>query len=228
MFAAMQSADYAPVEPIPEPSIVSLKTINEFRKRLWGAAQRLFDGGSRGDFTGTFARSIDVQLTEAWNKGAESVGVEPDEMTEDDLAILEAIINNENHFIRGISWDIVQAREEGLEQEAFASKFGARVDLWANRYNEVVNRARMQFGSKVRLKWVYGMTEDHCDQCRDLNGIVAFGREWQAARLHPQMPPNNLLGCEGWGCECQLVPTTERRTSRAMDRLTHIAMMKAG
>jgi len=199
------------------------KTYEQYRSRLWGAMSRLYNGGRDANFVSTFIRSIDVQLTEAWNKGADDVGVAPDEMTRTDTDILRAIIDNETQFIERIMGEIADDRDAGMVREDFDKKYGARVDLWANRYNETTNRARMQMGTKVRLEWVLGATEEHCETCAKLNGIVAFGIEWEQARFHPQMPPNDMIECGGWRCDCSLVPTNKRRTARALDRLTQIA-----
>lgn len=200
------------------------KTLAAYRARLWSAMLRLFAGGRDAAFEATFIRAIDQQLTEAWNKGGREVGVDPDEMTKDDIAILEAIINNETEFINRLAGDIDAARTAGMTREQFDRQFGARVDLWANRYTETINRARVQMGSKARLEWVVGGTEEHCETCPKLNGIVAFGYEWEEARLHPQMPPNDGLGCGGWHCDCRLLPTKKRRTARALDRLISIRL----
>lgn len=199
------------------------KSYEKYRSRLWGAMTRLYNGGRDANFVSTFVRSIDVQLTEAWDKGAEDVGVQRDEQTEADRIVLTAIIDNETQFIERIMGEIADDRDAGMTREDFDKKYGARVDLWANRYTETVNRARMQLGTKARLEWVLGATEEHCETCAKLNGIIAFGIEWDQARLHPQMPPNEMLECSGWRCDCSLVPTQKRRTARALDRLTQIA-----
>lgn len=201
---------------------MAIKTYDRYRSRLWGAMQRLWNGGRDANFLGSFARSIDQQLTEAWNKGADSVGVAPDEMSQEDTNILDGIIRNENDFIQKLADDIQTLKDGGGTDEQFQSQFGSRVDLWANRYIETENRARMQFGERQRFEWKLGQTEEHCQTCNDLNGIVAFGYEWEEARLHPQMPPNDLLICQGWRCSCVIAPTTKRRTSHALDRLLTI------
>lgn len=229
---AAKEIDLEALDDLALWGMVSVKTITQFRAKLWTAVKRLWNGGSDSAFVANFARNIDDQLTQAWDEGADSVGVAPDEMTPDDLQILNAIIDNENQFILRLAGDIQADREGGMKEEAFESKYGARVNLWANRYNEVVNRARIVFGEKQRFEWVEGPTEDKCGFCSALNGIVAFGYEWEEARCHPQMPPNAALtgehngkkGCEGWGCQCQFKPTKKRRTPRAFDRITHIVV----
>lgn len=202
-----------------------MKSYEAYRSKLGAAMQRLYHGGRDANFIGTWVRNIDKYLGEAWNKGALEVGVEPSEMTNDDRAILNSIINNESDFIMRIAGEISQAHDDGMEQAQFDKQYGARLDLWANRYNETVNRARMQFGAKVRLKWELGPTEEHCSTCPKLNGIIAFGHEWESARVHPQMPPNEQLECGGWRCLCKLTPTTERRTARALDKIMTIVLM---
>jgi hypothetical protein len=206
--------------------IDAVKTYNEYRSRLWRAALRLYEGRTGNTFMeASFARSIDQQLTEAWNIGADSVGVSPEDMTPDDMTILEGIINNENNFIARLGDDIIRARDEGMAWRDFEREFGNRVDLWANRYNEVVNTAKMKFGGKQRLKWNLGETEQHCESCLKLNGIIAWADEWDSTDIHPQQPPNSHLVCGGWHCDCTLDPTDERRTPKAIDKLTEIALM---
>lgn len=204
--------------------IAERKTYERYRSQLWQAVQRLYSGGRDAAFMATFIRQIDTQLTEAWNKGAADDGVQPDEMTRDDFVILEAIIDNETQFIQRLADDIAEAVANGIEKADFDKRFSARVDLWANRYNETVNRARMQFGQKQRFEWKLGNTEEHCSTCSRLNGIVAFGHEWESAAVHPQIPPNPALECGGWRCDCELKPTKKRRSIRALDRITEITV----
>lgn len=199
------------------------KSYDQYRDRLWRAMVRLFNGGRGATFDGSFARSIDQQLTVAWNEGADDVGVAPDEMTREDMDILDGIIRNENDFINRIAGEIQVDAAAGMTREDFDRQYGNRADLWANRWNETVNRARIVFGGKKKLQWKLGATEKHCQTCNSLNGIVAYATEWDEARFQPQAPPNPLLECEGWRCGCTLMPTTARRTARALDRLLTIA-----
>lgn len=209
----------------------TVKTINQFRARLWTAALRLYNGGRDAAFQASFVRQIDDQLTEAWTVGAQDVGVERDEMEAEDFNVLELLINNETPFIERLINDIIATREGGMMPDKFNSQFGARVDLWANRYTEVRNRARVHFGQKSRLVWRLGATEEHCPFCSAYEGIIAFGYEWERAQVHPQTPPNPALtgevggekGCQGWRCDCRLEPTTRKRTARAFQRILDAA-----
>jgi hypothetical protein len=204
------------------------KSYDELYSRLYAGARRLFNGGKDANFLATFARSIDAQLTEAWNDGADDMGVAPDEMTESDMSILNGIIDSENNYIQGLADDIQADKAAGMTLADFESKYGARCDLWANRYTETVNEAHIRFGGKQKLQWNLGATEVHCDACQSLDGIIAFADEWAQAGVKPQNPPNQMLGCDGWRCDCRLEPTDKRRSPRALDTITEIALTANG
>ena len=95
--------------------------------------------------------------------------------------------------------------------------------MWSNRYNEVVNEAKIWFGGKQRLKWKLGATEKHCTTCQALDGIVAYASEWEQSGLKPQNPPNPNLECGGWHCDCSLETTDEKRSPDALGTLMDLA-----
>jgi hypothetical protein len=98
-------------------------------------------------------------------------------------------------------------------------QFQSRVDMWVNRYEDTKNEAILFYSEKnQRLRWVYGDTQ-HCETCAQLNGIVAFASEWEQAGVQPQSPPNDLLTCGGWNCQCILEPTDDRRSPDALTRI---------
>lgn len=197
----------------------AIKSYTEYRSRLWAAALRLFHGGRDAAFLATFVRSIDVELTKAWNEGGAAFNISPDEMTERDMEVLSGIIDNENKYVEGMAEAIQQAHDAEMEDDKFERQFGNRVNVWANRYNDVINQAMLYWGAKERLIWKEGDTNKKCATCPRLNGIVAFGDEWSRAGFHPQRPPNHKIECGGWGCHCSLTPTKKRRTTNALKKL---------
>lgn len=225
------SAEYDPdwIYRVRTLGRATIKSISTFRARLQGAVDRILSGGADASFMSTFARSIDVELTKAWSEGADTVGVAPDEMTDDDIKQLGSIIDNEDNYIAGLADEIRGDQLKEMKPESLASKYGARVDVWATRYPDVVNRAMLWFGKKTRLIWRLGNTE-HCKICSRLSGIVAFSSEWQESGVHPSDPPNPTLskdrgGCGGWRCGCRMETTTARRSVNALKKLEAI---KAG
>jgi hypothetical protein len=201
------------------------KTIGAFDRQLWSAVLGYFRGDEDSfQFIDDFTNSITNQLTRAWNEGARSVGVDPRDMTDEDLLQLQGIINSEYEHILDLADAIDSARINNKTLDEFRSQFRSRVDLWVNRYNEVVNSAATYFGGKTRLEWQYGDTNVHCETCLKLNGVVAYAEEWEQAGLHPQQPPNPNLECEGWRCQCKLSVTDKRRSPRALNSLMNIVM----
>jgi len=197
-----------------------LKSIDTYDRQLWKYALDLYRGGEPGVFIMSFVEAIGNQLRRAWNEGALEMGVTPKDMTDDDLAEIQAIINAEYEHILDLGTAITAA-QSGTIQE-FRDTFRPRIGLWVKRYTDVKNQAKIYFGGKTRLMWVEGDTKEKCPTCLALNGIVAFAQEWEQAAVRPQSPPNETLQCGGWNCSCTLQVTDKRRSPLALQRIMDI------
>jgi hypothetical protein len=206
---------------IPGDLAAVLKTYTHFSRQISQAVRDLFNGGDVGDFTGTMAEIISVQLPKAWAAGMDENGLSyPDDMIEEWQLQLDGIILSEYNYVDGFAQAIIDARDNPDALPGLIK----RGDLWANRYNDVQNQALMMTaGGKDRMVWILGDSEENCPTCSALNGIVAYSREWEQSRFKTQNPPNGMLECGGWQCHCQLLPTNQRRTRNALDRLIEIA-----
>lgn len=200
------------------------KTEGTYTRHLWSASLAYFRDGDLSMFLDGFIDEIRNQLTRAFNQGARDVGVDSSEFTADDKYHLEGWINSEYNYVLNLAQAIQDLRMTGVAEEQFRTSIRWRIDLWANRFNEVVNEARVYFGGKVRLQWQLGPTAEHCPQCSALAGIVAFASEWDQLLVRPQHPPNPHLGCHGWRCHCSLVPVDRRRSPRAMESILGIIL----
>jgi len=209
---------------LTDKALELLKSIETYNRQLWSYALELYRTGDGGVFLDQFVTAIANQLTRAWNEGAREVGVDPKEMTDDDKAELKAIIDSEYDQIIKLAEAILESRSGTLDE--FRQAFRNRIDLWVNRYTDVIGRARVYFGGKTRLKWTLGKTEQHCDSCLALDGIVAFAYEWELAGIKPKAPPNAMLSCGGWECDCSLEVTEQRRSPNAMTTLMNIAVAR--
>ena len=216
------------VDTVPEvkahlksETLEALKNANTYGRQLWKYCLDLYRTGDGGAFLTLFIDAIKNQLTRAWNDGAREVGVEPEEMTDIDLNELKAIIDSEYDHVIDLGEAIIASRGGTLVE--FRQQFRNRVDMWVNRYEDVANRARVYFGGRQRIIWVLGETEEHCETCARLNGIVAFAYEWEQSGIRPQSPPNPILTCGGWQCDCTLEPTDKRRSPDALGTLMDIA-----
>jgi hypothetical protein len=151
-----------------------------------------------------------------------SLGLDPEtDMMPEWEAQLQDIMLSELDYVGPLAQDILAAMHAGDPVEPFHS----RVELWTSRYNEVVNTAiQVCSGVGQKLQWHLGATEQHCDICARLDGIVAFASEWDELGVYPQRPPNPALskvngGCEGWRCDCSCTPTDQRRSPNAYNTI---------
>lgn len=188
------------------------KTYEYYVNTIKGYVRDLYRGDiEEFDFVGQMADLVQQQLTRAWREGMRDNGLDPDADMEDKWQeILDGIILSEYDFVDGFAADIVSYRDQQLDWQPLLS----RAELWANRYNDVVNQSIITT-KEQKLIWIYGDT-DHCDTCLRLNGIVAFASEWEEADIRPQ---SNNLQCGGWRCQCTLIPTANRHTRNALDAI---------
>ena len=172
------------------------------------------------EFAVEFSYAIETGLNEAWRLGLRENEAE---MTDEWQEIVDGIIDDERiHIPDFAEYLTIVASNAETVGEAITEARG-RLSMWITRYTDVYNQALLASAEeKTKLMWVYGDTE-HCDTCAALNGLVAYAREWDEAGLHPQSPPNERLTCGGWKCQCELVPTDERRSRNIAERLAEIA-----
>ncbi len=202
----------------------ALKTQGTYDAHLWSACLEMFRTGNLAPFLDVFVDEIRNQLTRAFNQGARDVGVDPSEFTAVDLQHLESWIQSEYNFVLSLAQVIQDLRTTNAGLDKFRTEIRWRISLWSNRFNEVVNEARIYFGGKVRLIWRRGKTEVGCITCIALDGIVAFAEEWDQAQVRPQHPPNPFLKCGGWACDCGTYPTEQRRSPRALNSILGIIL----
>lgn len=182
------------------------KTYYYYNRQIVSFVGQLFtDKISADDFIAAFSSLIYNQLFAAWREGMVANGLPP-VITQDMADKISPIADGEVSHLRGFANDIIAARPDG------ADEILARAGLWSNRYNDVLNMAKMETAPKdKRYKWVYGDTE-HCETCAKLNGIVATAAAWSASGYRPQSPPNSRLSCGGWRCRCKLIETEDKET----------------
>jgi len=214
-------ADWTKAHEIDIPSdladnIEEIKTVAYYNRSLWRSTREFHAGDMEaGEFIDEMIRLIEGQMRRAWNEGMRNVGLDPkQDMTSEFETELQTIINSEFENVLSFA----EAIESAAAEDKPVGPFRNRVDMWSNRYNDVVNRAQIATKPKERYRWVYGDT-DHCSTCYSLNDVVATGDDWKLSGYQPQSPPNPLLECGGWNCRCRLVLTKEPLTSGGIPQL---------
>lgn len=217
--------DFIPRAVLAFPSVIPhlksgyYKTYEYFDATLRRMVTAVYNGNMGGDFVDTLAALLRGQITQAFRQAYEDEGFT-------DMfppAYLQTALDNQITAQVQFDWiyqyykDIVDARVDSKPLDPLL----ARVSLWANRYTESYNLAVMEIQKAMggKLMWKLGATEQHCDTCSALDGIVAFAAEWDLAGCKPQSAPNSALTCGGWQCDCSLVSTDKRRSPNAFDRI---------
>jgi len=143
-------------------------------------------------------------LTWAYAEGAAACGITPAEYTfEEKIALEQAIVREQNYI--GQFADAIEkgSKANGGKLEPFMT----RAKMWMNRYNDLVNRAKVTACANRKLLWRLGATEEHCRDCARYDGRIHRGSTWARYEIRPQSPK---LACHGFNCLCTLEPTDER------------------
>lgn len=190
------------------------KTFDFYLRTLQGLIRSVYNGDLGGEFIDIMANLIQGQLTQAFQQAIDESGMD---WTTELRQALEQMILSEYGSVDDLYRDIIDARWGGSPLAPLL----ARARLWANRWLDAYNYAKMLITSIFgeRMMWVLGKTEQHCESCAALNGIVAFASVWEQLNVRPQNPPNGALVCEGWNCDCKLQVTTQRQSPNAFDRI---------
>lgn len=187
-------------------------TDDRYRKEVYQAAAQYWKDGNRGGFTTRMYGTIKFGLQSAYEQGADSVGVPLEDFEQDDKDRIDKIITEEKSHVAGLLefMDALANRPDAKLSDA-----NSRLDMWVNRYSDVVSQAKLQFGGKKRMAWLLGDAE-HCETCKQLSRIVAWAEEWDKSGIKPK---DNRLECHGYNCACRMEETSRRRSPNALKRI---------
>jgi hypothetical protein len=181
----------------------ALKTVGYYERVMWRLVKDLYgEEVSIYAFEEGMLNLISNQYRRAWNEGMRLTGMSPSAITLAMERELQDAMANELNYVRGLVDDVIRARQAGSGFDPFRS----RVEMWANRYNDIRNRAKVAAGILLNIKyrWVVGPTE-HCSDCAGYDGQVKTAREWDAIfRTTGHRPQAIELECKGFLCACEL------------------------
>jgi 2'-5' RNA ligase len=204
VFAVAKSAlaDKASMEESWE-ALEALKSKSSYRKSLRSAVRGLWSGATDLEmFKDTGTSAITREFSNAFNEGAEQLGMTSEVFTADDLSALQAEI-----FQEAIYWtQFGQQISEG--SKASGTKLGThlvRVESWIEAYDRIAAMGQVKAGRKARFKWVIDPAAENCRDCLRLNGRVYTGEVWDRNNVHPR---GGRTRC-GPGCKCTRVQTDE-------------------
>lgn len=184
-----------------------LRSLRSAVRGLWT------DALSLADFRDAMESAIRKHLTAAWEAGARTMDVEPDELSADELKKRDDFIDDEYGYIANFADAI---RENNKARGGALAPLLTRAELWANRWDEVFAQAMVMAGKDAKLEWVLGATEQHCTSCLALNGKVKRASEWDDYGI---LPRSRELECKGYNCDCELRKTNKRLSRGALPQI---------
>jgi hypothetical protein len=133
-------------------------------------------------FLEAMVSAIRYGYTRAWKEGAAQCGIGMDDLTVQEMSILQSRIVSDQAYAEHLADDIAAgSKANGGLLRAFAW----RTELWVNNYNEMRNTAQLMACSDQKLRWVKTARES-CTSCVRLNGKVKRASYWREHDVYPQ------------------------------------------
>lgn len=200
----------APIEPNADPAAAMeagerqsffQEDVGDYGVAIRRIFYALWSGKSDKDwFRDNMQYMVDRGLRRAWKEGMESVGLTMDDMTDEEEADLGAIILDQYGYIDGAA-DFVIANSKANDGKL--ADIQPRAQMWVNRYNQVLGKARMSAASNPLLTWTEGPTKEKCADCIYANGRTYRASVWKKWGWETQ---SSRLACNGFKCQCSLDP----------------------
>lgn len=178
------------------------KGLEAYRRALRSPVRGLWQGViDESQFEEAMLSVIGRGLNRAWIEGAAECGIGPEELTQAEQETLAGRVTEEFGHVGGFGAAIAEnSRANGGK---LTPLFG-RLEMWVNRYRDVINQAKAMACKDGKAIWRIGPTEQHCRSCAGFNGRVYRFSTWESNGAMPQS--QNLL-CRGFRCLCNLDPT---------------------
>lgn len=139
----------------------------------------------------------------AYRQGLEDAGVD-DTPDEEEQAEINSLLSEQSGFVSSLTTAMIN---EGISQ----AQADGKAQLWFNGGISPLYSAGLMAGNKnIMLEFVLGGAEQHCTDCPRLNKQVHRAKDWKKRNLDGIPRVGQATECEGWRCQCKLVPTTAK------------------
>ena len=188
-----------------------------YRRSLRANVRALWSGAiDYAQFWDAMAATIQRRLPQAWYEGAAEAGILPAELTPAERQTLQNAIVVEMSYITKLS-DAIIAGNKATGGKLVPLTI--RVEMWANRYEELRVRARAMAAADMKVQWILGVVEEHCRTCLRLAGKVKRNSYWLRVGVLPRVAGAWYLECAGYRCDCTLTPTDQPLSRGPLPRL---------
>lgn len=203
----------------------AVKTTEFYLNTLIRLVRSVYQGYLGGEFIDIMANLVQGQINQAYGQAWIDEG-DGGTMPEYLLNAAQAFILQQYGYVDQYYRDIVDARIDKAPIDPLLQ----RAEMWAGQYDTAYRDATLLIRTENggNLVWRKGQTEQGCDTCARLDGLVMSAKDWDEMGLHPRDYPNPQLACEGGGpanhCDCELLPTDQRRSPNARSVAMDIVM----
>jgi len=157
----------------------------KYKRELWWSAQNLWNGNiSRSDFLDIMGQDIPIAFEFAWLEAVRDEGITSvDDLEEEERAELQRRIALELTFVGGFAdYIIAHSKAEGF----LLRSLEPRISMWAARYMDIHDQARVAAGGVKKYKFVYDPLKENCWSCARLNGQIRRMSAWKKFDCRPK------------------------------------------
>lgn len=183
------------------------KALESTQSQFETAIGDLFMAAVSGDIDrrrfGVVARGLIATYgRKVYRDGLEAGGADAAEISDEELAEISQLAVEQSQYVTAVGEAIFKDERVSLEQAA------GKPQLWWNKSMMPFYNAGLASADRNgNYEFLLGATEEHCVDCRRLNGQVHRLRNWIKSGW---MPQSNKLSCGGWKCDCRIQKTNRQ------------------
>jgi hypothetical protein len=206
--ADVVAEDNTPVGTEPDAT-TGEKALGDTQAQFEAAIGDLFAAAVGGQMKrqrfGIVARGLIASYgAKAYRDGLRDGGVDPGEISEDDLSEISQLAAEQSMYVTNVGTAIYKDETVSPDQAA------GKPQLWWNKSIMPFYQTGLASADKNGMyEWFLGATEDHCGDCSRFNGQRHRLRDWIKRGL---MPQSSKLECGGWRCDCRVEKTYQPAT----------------
>jgi hypothetical protein len=143
---------------------------------------------------------------QAYKDGMAAGGTYVDTLDAEDNADYTGVFMAQAAYINGLADDVYNKKAVNPGNAL------SRAQMWGKSLQAFNDAGNMAANKNAMYRWDMAFfVEDHCSDCKRLNGQVHRIRNWKASGW---MPKGSKLTCKGFRCQCRLERTTEKARGR--------------
>jgi HK97 family phage portal protein len=196
----------------------SLKAIADIEHLFKAEVQDLIDGAlsgalTRQQFTGRFRGVIARFAKSAYREGLVAGGVESGELSDEDNRIVISFIREQQSYAKNLA-------EQIYSDNVTEAQAGQKSTIWYSKSIEpAFQKGLLSADANGMYEWQLGTTEEHCRDCLRLDGQRHRLKDWAKSGW---LPRSDSLECNGFNCDCVLLPTRGKARGRLGKMQEHV------